>query len=372
MINPKVLYAGSIDTTDALYPQGKAQECAFDGDPTGTPIGVADLNDRWGFQQAIMNKVGLTVSGLPDNVNTSQLLEALELLIGKGQPIAQAWSGCGFNGAIPATMFNQILYFDDKVYAFGVNSDDSRGVRASSVDGKKFIVIADDEYSHASAAASNTEMITVSYLGSVYKVFSSTDGTSWTEHPAPSGYMSMSAIIDNKWVLGNNSEVHRSDNSGATWANITPAGISGINSIRSLGDKLYVCHSTGIKVSEDAGNNWTDVDLIAQVWRDVAINSGGLMAVSDDTYKSAFLTTGGARFSQGKCGRTTPDGDLTKVIVHGDTFVASGPEGVYVSDGYGAPFVSRASQFQSVSSMAVTPGGRTLMCGSDNFLVYSG
>jgi hypothetical protein len=52
---PKNDYAGRVDTGDAGYPQGKAQDLTSPGD--GTPLREGWINDIWGFLQSILDVV---------------------------------------------------------------------------------------------------------------------------------------------------------------------------------------------------------------------------------------------------------------------------------------------------------------------------
>jgi len=79
-IVPSTDYAGQIDT-DAQYPQGKAKNVTIQGDGTGTPLEKAWVNDIWGFLQQLLAQAGITPSGNPDEVGTSDYWDALVDLI---------------------------------------------------------------------------------------------------------------------------------------------------------------------------------------------------------------------------------------------------------------------------------------------------
>lgn len=75
---PKNKYPSQIDTTDAAYPQGKAQNVAVFGDGSGTPWEKDLVNDIFGFQQALLADQSITPSENPDRVGASQYLDAIK------------------------------------------------------------------------------------------------------------------------------------------------------------------------------------------------------------------------------------------------------------------------------------------------------
>jgi len=77
-IVPSTDYSGQVDT-DAAYPHGKAKNVTVAGDGTGTPLEKAWVNDLWGFLQNLLNLGGVTPSGNPDEVGTSDYWDALVL-----------------------------------------------------------------------------------------------------------------------------------------------------------------------------------------------------------------------------------------------------------------------------------------------------
>ena len=76
-IIPKNDYTGRINSTDPEYPQGKAINIIGTTAGTGTPVEEKWLNDDWGFKQEILSEAGITPSGAPDKVGTSQYLEGI-------------------------------------------------------------------------------------------------------------------------------------------------------------------------------------------------------------------------------------------------------------------------------------------------------
>lgn len=81
---PKLTYPGQIDESDAAYPHGKAQNISVSGDGTGTPWEKELVNDHFGFQQALLDAASITPSGSPDEVGTSDYLDAIQRLIDAG------------------------------------------------------------------------------------------------------------------------------------------------------------------------------------------------------------------------------------------------------------------------------------------------
>lgn len=81
MINAETEYPGQVEAATAAYPYGKAQNVTTPGDDTGTPLEAKWLNDLFGFQAAIMDAAGLSPSGTPEQVGSSQLLTGLNTII---------------------------------------------------------------------------------------------------------------------------------------------------------------------------------------------------------------------------------------------------------------------------------------------------
>jgi hypothetical protein len=77
-IVPSDDYAGQITTGDGGYPEGKAKNVAVAGDGTGTPLEAAWVNDLWGWLQSLLARAGITPSGNPDEVGTSDYMDALD------------------------------------------------------------------------------------------------------------------------------------------------------------------------------------------------------------------------------------------------------------------------------------------------------
>jgi len=74
-------YPSKVDTTDAAYPQGKAQNITTTLDGTGTPWEKDLVNDIMGLQQAIYKEAGITPSGTPDTADVSQQLEGIKKIV---------------------------------------------------------------------------------------------------------------------------------------------------------------------------------------------------------------------------------------------------------------------------------------------------
>lgn len=117
-INPESQYPGKITPSDSNYPYGSARNVTVPGDGTGTPWEAALLNDIFGFQQALLNAAGIVPSGTPDNIVTSQYIQAAlnlvltgDYFIDTGAANAYVINGVGDNPA-PAA------YKDGQQYRF--------------------------------------------------------------------------------------------------------------------------------------------------------------------------------------------------------------------------------------------------------------
>ncbi len=88
-LDPSTRYAGQI-AADANYPYGKARNVAVSGDGSGTPLEADLVNDIFGFEQALLDAVGATPSGSPDQVGASQYLDAVNSLITDAADSAQS------------------------------------------------------------------------------------------------------------------------------------------------------------------------------------------------------------------------------------------------------------------------------------------
>ncbi len=89
--NPSTLpgYNGQTAAPDANYTYGSARNDAAPGDLTGTPRIAAELNDMFGFQQALLNLANIVPNGTPDTVVTSQYLEAIQNVFGTLKSVKQ-------------------------------------------------------------------------------------------------------------------------------------------------------------------------------------------------------------------------------------------------------------------------------------------
>lgn len=86
---PKTKYPLQTDPSDPGYPYGKAQNVTSPGDGNGTPWEEALVNDLFGFQQALLDKAGITPDGVPDRVGASQYVDAIPEVVEKGYPAAK-------------------------------------------------------------------------------------------------------------------------------------------------------------------------------------------------------------------------------------------------------------------------------------------
>ena len=76
-LDPSAEYPGQVISGDPEYPYGKARNITVQGDGTGTPWEQALVNDWFGFFQQILVSAGVTPSGNPDKVGSSQYLVSL-------------------------------------------------------------------------------------------------------------------------------------------------------------------------------------------------------------------------------------------------------------------------------------------------------
>jgi DNA-binding beta-propeller fold protein YncE len=88
-IRPTDEYAGQTTTGDPGYPHGKAKNVGVTGDGTGTPLEEAWVNDLFGFEQALLDRAGITPSGSADAVGASQYLDALTTWLGGARNLAR-------------------------------------------------------------------------------------------------------------------------------------------------------------------------------------------------------------------------------------------------------------------------------------------
>ena len=84
MINLDEQYPNKTAGVTPDYPFGKARNVTLPGDRTGTPWDQALVNDLIGFQQAAMKAANMVPSGVPDNANLSQVLNALMTIFNSG------------------------------------------------------------------------------------------------------------------------------------------------------------------------------------------------------------------------------------------------------------------------------------------------
>lgn len=81
MINLNEQYPNKTAGVTANYPFGQARNVTLPGDRKGTPWDQALVNDLIGFQQAAMKSANMVPSGVPDNANISQVLEAIKTIV---------------------------------------------------------------------------------------------------------------------------------------------------------------------------------------------------------------------------------------------------------------------------------------------------
>jgi hypothetical protein len=103
--NPNSSFPTQTVGPTAAYPYGAARDITVTGDGTGTPWNEQNLNDIYGFQQAMLWDADIVPSGSPDEVGASQYLEALKKIAGFPGTIVAT----GFNEFDPATLGVRLL-----------------------------------------------------------------------------------------------------------------------------------------------------------------------------------------------------------------------------------------------------------------------
>ena len=81
-LRPEDEFPGKIDPADAEYPEGKARDVSAPLASDGTPWNATNINETYGFQQALLDAAGITPNALPEVVGNSQYLDAINTLIG--------------------------------------------------------------------------------------------------------------------------------------------------------------------------------------------------------------------------------------------------------------------------------------------------
>ena len=112
-IAPRNIYPERVIEGDVDYPQGKARNLVNGEQGTGTPFDATWVNDLWGFNQALLAFAGITPNGQPDNVTTSQYLDALKIVNLRNlgyEPLGE------WNTGVVITAANQYLIYNDKPY----------------------------------------------------------------------------------------------------------------------------------------------------------------------------------------------------------------------------------------------------------------
>ena len=118
--NPSTLtgYNGQTAAPDASYPHGSARDDVAAGDLTGTPRIAGEINDIFGLQQALLAFADITPSGVPDNVVTSQYMQALAQMSASGDRYAD---GGAANNYVLSPMPDQVAvesYRDGSRFTF--------------------------------------------------------------------------------------------------------------------------------------------------------------------------------------------------------------------------------------------------------------
>lgn len=96
-LKPYERYAPLANEPDNAYPYGSVRNETTQGADDGTPLDADSGNDYIGADAALFNEAGITPSGTPDNVLTSDRLDAHKIVAGKSalRPvlISQGYTG---------------------------------------------------------------------------------------------------------------------------------------------------------------------------------------------------------------------------------------------------------------------------------------
>lgn len=263
-IIPSTKYSGQTTTGDPGYPDGKAKNVTVSGDGTGTPLEADWVNDLWGFLQALLDRAGITASGNPDKVGTSDYLDSLSQWIGDANDHAQG----GF--AIQTAEFWKEVYIGatyNDIVSMAMSDDGLRMYIGDSMGGGNALIV---EYTlstaHDVTTASVTDTLDVqSYATQPSGLYLKPDGTS----------LFMLCLAED--------EVRRIDMSSAydlTTASIT-TDFYDYSAVGGSG-------STGLEFSPD-GLSWFSHDVIGQRFFEYA--SGSAWTVVGSTYTGAWDTS---------------------------------------------------------------------------------
>lgn len=80
-IRPEDAFPGKIAASSPSYPQGQARDVSSPSDGTGTPWNALNINEWYGWTQALLDEAGIAPNGLPETVGNSQYLTAITTLI---------------------------------------------------------------------------------------------------------------------------------------------------------------------------------------------------------------------------------------------------------------------------------------------------
>lgn len=350
-IRPEDKYPGQTVTGDGGYPHGKARNITVSGDGTGTPLEQAWLNDLWGLLQSLLEHAAITPSGTPDEVGASQYLTGLRQLL-RAQAVRNwsvrsplAGSGATRFHAVGAGSFDfagQSNQANWRVAGAATNSNiqHSAGGHRWSESHPGSVTMFDVYHrSHGSStwiavgaggAARRSDLVpwtdvsgftTSDLLGVVYEpvagkwitvgdddgtdaeIFNSVDGTSgsWSARADP--VISTEALravavdgLGTAIAVGHSGKAIVSTDGGDIWADRSFVDSFGFGP--DLNDIQYdatrslwvaVAESSGVFISEDDGENWsevtpTDPDIAAGPnFNAVAIDDAGMwVAVGDE------------------------------------------------------------------------------------------
>lgn len=186
-LRPIIRYPGQTDVA-AAYPHGKARNATSHQDGTGTPLERDWLNDSWGFLQSLLAAVGLTPSGVPDEVGASQYLESVRTLIERPDNFLTRVGPMALDDA-PGTGDNLAVIYDPTLHFYLMSKGGTNGTHRA-VDDMRGDTVADSGTVTSVRSAAFDPVANRSVLvgtGGGFVCHSTNLGTSWTDAVTPLG-----------------------------------------------------------------------------------------------------------------------------------------------------------------------------------------
>jgi hypothetical protein len=286
---PSAEYPAQTSTSDPNFPYGKARNISVASDGTGFPLEKEWVNDLLGFEQALLVATSITPSGNPDEVGTSDYLDALRK-IAAGAHIAEVRRISAtdqFDG--PVAYFAGLYIIGNRnASAQVLTSPDLNQWTASAVLGISPFVFFD-------FAQSDTTLLAVEGTGTA--VNASTDGTTWAAQGALPGTFTGDPTIayhsaNLRFVAcdGASGRTAYSDDDGATWVDNGVADADGIFNPVSNGTRLVAAITQGAGPGELYGSAngiaWANVHTFGAgmgVWNIVYCENEWIAQATDGT-----------------------------------------------------------------------------------------